>query len=199
MQSKTKKLICSLSAAVQRVTSVVEVFRLSLSWVLDILCFYYFTIWQRCYIYSLSTFDLQNYLKARRGRNGRWGGGSVVGAADGKEERETGREGIHAVKVWCGVDGTKTRGEVEIEETLPPFFALGRDRERWSSPSAKILPAGLCGYVSRPPCCLLPSCLPSLGGKSLFYLIRSHYHVPRCHLQFQLCSMSELERGTAMG
>lgn len=86
-----------------------------------------------------------------------------------------------------------------MEEMLPPFFALGRDRERWSSPSAKILPAGSCGNVSRPPYCFLPSCLPSRGGKSLFYLIRSHYHVPRCHLQFQLCSTASWREAQRWG
>lgn len=91
------------------------------------------------------------------------------------------------------VDGTRTGGEVEIEETQPAFSLPGRNREGWRGPGAKTLQAGNERSIA-----VETSHLPSFSPpgpvsqgwlvKSPFYVIGSHYHMPLCHLQSPLCA-----------
>lgn len=97
-------------------------------------------------------------LTERRGRNG--GGWS-------RWER---REWIVEVRIWYKIDSTRTRREVEIVETPPPFSLPGRDRERWSGPGGQNTASG----NASPFCFLLPFCLPRLSGKS-FHNLHSEF------------------------
>lgn len=61
----------------------------------------------------------------------------------------------------------RTRREVEMEETPPPFSLPGRDRERWGGPAANILPVAM-------PLLLASSSHPVCQGWVVCFFFKSH-------------------------